>query len=117
MKHYLTYPKNYDEALAEKYNNGCGPGGWKGKLVPDTIYCISIKEPCKIHDFMYEVGKNRTQKERADLMFYDNLLKVIQHDSKWWNRWLNPFREVRAGEYFLAVLFGGKDAFNNKVEK
>jgi len=115
MKHYLKYPDNYDAVLARTYNNGCGPAGWKGKLVPDTIYGISIREACKIHDYMYEVGESYNDKVYADDMFFTNLLATVENEAKWWNRWLNTLRRKRAWIYFKAVVHGGEDAFNDKV--
>ncbi len=116
MKSHLKYPSDYNEVLAKKYNNGCGPAGWKGKLVPDTIYGLSISEPCKIHDFMYEVGDHGTDKFEADSMFHINLLHTIKYESKWWNRFLNPLRRKRAWIYYTSVRYGGREAFYSKVE-
>ena len=116
-KHYLKYPSNYDDKLAEVYNTGCGPGtGWKNFLIPDTIYGISIREACKIHDYMYEVGRSGFDKLNADNMFFSNLYLVINYESKWWNRWLNPLRRKRAWIYYMAVHHSGQEAFDNKVE-
>lgn len=55
VKPYLQLAGDYDPVLSEKYNNGCGPGNWKGKLVPETNYGIVISDSCHNHDF--DVGK------------------------------------------------------------
>jgi len=107
----LEYPEDYEETIANQVNNGCGTSGWKGKLVPDTIYGISIKEPCKIHDYDYYYGDNRDQKNTADIRFYNNLKHTIKHKSKWWNRFLNPLRRVRAWGYFKFLQEFGDDYF------
>ncbi len=53
VKPYLNLPDNYDPVKAEKHNNGCGPSGWKGKLIPETNYGIRISDSCHVHDFEY----------------------------------------------------------------
>lgn len=111
MKDYISYPINYDEGIARMVNNGCGTSGWKGKLVPDTIYGISISEPCKVHDYEYHRGTIADEKEMADIRFYKNLKLTIKHESKWWNKALNPLRYIRAKAYYTAVANFGDGAF------
>lgn len=53
VKPYLSLPENYDPVKAEKHNNGCGPSGWKGKVVPETNYGIRISDCCHVHDLEY----------------------------------------------------------------
>ena len=110
-KKYLLYPKNYNDRLAIKYNNGCGPVGWKGNLIPDTIYTISIKEACKIHDFEYEVGSNLKHKKEADIRFRKNLNRTVKAKSKGWNKIFLPLKYARVWIYYISVKRAGKEAF------
>ena len=48
MKDYLIYPEGYTEAKAKGIANGCGTAGWKGAIVPETIYTIRITDACNI---------------------------------------------------------------------
>jgi len=111
MKDYLDYPEPYLEFLAEKLNNGCGPGGWKGVLIPDIIYLISIKEACKIHDYEYGIGGYEEDKIEADYRFYMNILKIIKKKSKF-SKFLNPLRRKRACLYYGAVSEDGWEYYN-----
>ena len=101
----LYSPLSYRSAsLTEKsiHCNGCGPMGWKGSLVPNTIYGLDISEACNIHDWMYYEG---ISKEDADTVFYDNMVALIDNGS-WF---LGVPRRFRAKGYYLAVKnFGGK---------
>ena len=110
MKSYISLPIGYDPKLANKVDNGCGPSGWKGKLVPDTIYGLSIKLACKIHDYEYHVGKTLEDKEIADIRFLKNLNLIITNETKW-SKPLNPLRRTRANTYYLAVKHGGEEHF------
>jgi len=116
MKKYLEYPSHYDEELANKVNNGCGTAGWKGKLVPDSIYGFSIKESCKVHDFEYHVGKNKYDKRKADKRFHRNMKATIKKKSNWRNGCLNPLRYARAWIYYKSVVKFGGGPFKDKVE-
>lgn len=104
---------NWDPEVASKVSNGCGPAGasWKAWIVPDTIYGLKISPACDIHDFMYHTGYTIEDKNKADSIFLDNLYKLIDNNTSWWNKWLNPVRRVRAYEYYLAVRVAGKEAF------
>lgn len=116
MKAYIKYPIWYSEEAANKVNNGCGTSGWKGKLVPDTIYGISISEACKVHDFEYHMGLIADEKEMADIRFLANIKLTIKHESKW-SSFLNPLRYVRAKTYYNAVAKFGDDAFFDGKEE
>lgn len=106
---YLTLPA----AERKKLVNGCGPGGWKIDLVPDTIWGLDISEACNIHDFMYLIGTDLAAKEEADRVFLNNTLRLI--DSRDSMRWLKKLRRQRAREYYEAVhLFGGPAYWHGK---
>ena len=79
----LTAPLKYWElspAAIEELTNGCGPAGWKGKLIPDNLLGTDISEPCRIHDFFYLIGKEEDDRLCADLNFQINMLICIEAD-------------------------------------
>ena len=113
MKHYVEYPFKYDEDLANKVNNGCGPEGWKGKVVPDTIYGINVGEACKIHDYEFELGGTILDFDRANKRFLRNLKHICKHDCTWRSRFLTPLRMIRCNTYYKFVK-GGCQYFGKK---
>ena len=57
--------------------NGCGTKGLCGYLVPDHLLGLPIGEACNIHDFMYEVGETLADKQEADRVFKNNMLRLV----------------------------------------
>ena len=83
--------------------NGCGPGGIGDSLVPDTVYLLSIKAACKIHDWMYTIYNDEFGFELANKVFIDNMIRINNAASgcvllKWlrMQRILKYYRAVRA---------------------
>jgi len=112
-KYKLITPREYeklDKRELELICNGCGTEGWKGKLVPDTIYGVNITKACNIHDFMYFNGMTMKDKKEADDVFLKNLLTIVNHSPKW-SSWLNGLRRRRVNKYYLAVKHFGKKAY------
>lgn len=105
----LFAPESYTRATPEvraAVVNGCGPGGWKIDLVPDTIWLLDISACCDIHDWMYAAGSYIYDKEEADRVFLNNMLRTIEAAGGWW--WLKALRRRRAAKYYNMVhLFGG----------
>jgi hypothetical protein len=100
-------------------SNGCGTRGLLGLLVPDTVYFLSIKSACDIHDFMYAIGINIKDKQEADRVFLNNMMRIIDHETRW--DWLKVLRLRRAKTYYQAVknfgglaFWSGKNAPENK---
>ena len=94
--------------------NGCGTGGWKSRLVPDTMYGLFIGEACDIHDWDYEYGETNEEKERADRAFRNNLLRLV--DARTDRGWIGqhiilPMRRRRCQIYFEVVYHFGGPAF------
>ena len=89
--------------------NGCGPGGWKVDLIPDSLLFLSIHEPCDIHDWMYVCGATIADKDEADRVFLNNCLRLIKAAGGWWP--LQMMRRNRAKAYYLAVKYFGGPAF------
>jgi len=100
----------YDEAPEEIKKttcNGCGAGGWKYDIIPDTLYGLDITEICNIHDWMYCHGLTLEDKKIADDLFYLNLRHAIKK-GVWFLRYL---RYMLAFEYYQAVSHFGERAF------
>ena len=108
----LFKPKGYSALSAgEKHKicNGCGSKslGW---LVPDSIWGLNITDVCNIHDYMYSRGTTLQDKEYADRIFLNNLVRKIESGSKLL-RWL---RRRRALKMHWAVDKFGEAAFWDK---
>jgi len=97
----------------EECTGGCGPGGVGDMLVPDTIWFLSIRDACKIHDWMYTWGVTREDKEEADEFFRVNMKYIIENIGKKWT-WLKYLRRRRANTYYLICSEGGDKSFFDK---
>lgn len=107
----LTAPVAYwgcDDDLRSRISNGCGPGGWKVDLVPDSIWGLGVRAACDIHDWCYYWGESSRDKEFADRLFLNNLLSIIDANSTWVMRIV---RRHRAFKYYEAVATLGNPAF------
>jgi hypothetical protein len=112
----LSAPRTYwaaTSAVRAKNCNGCGTGGWKGSLVPDTIWGLSITAACNIHDWTYAEGCTADDKDRADLTFLANMLALIDDAAELSivSRLLAPLRRWRAWHYYEAVRYAGNGPF------
>jgi len=74
----------YDQKELADLVNGCGPDGWKNELIPDHLLWVSIEEACNIHDFMYVFGVTEADREEADRVFLNNMLRIVEEQSKCW---------------------------------
>lgn len=112
----LYAPRSYVDATPEiraAVVNGCGTSGWKGYLVPDTIWGLRVTEVCRIHDWMYAEGETIADKEEADRVFLNNMLRLIEAAGGPWL--LQALRRRRARTYFEAVsIFGGPAFWHEK---
>jgi len=72
-------PEKVWERLADKTieKNGCG-AGWTASLIPDRWFGLDFTMPCAIHDEMYALGITNEDKEIADRVFYNNMLRVVE---------------------------------------
>lgn len=108
----LDAPKSFwytDEATINMIAGGCGPGRFGNYGLFDSVYWLSIKAACKIHDFDYAIGKTAEDKKIADHRFLDNMLKIINTQSK--SSVLRILRRYRAVSYYNLVVECGEDAF------
>jgi len=126
MRFPIYAPKLWweDKAKAIKEDcNGCGSElDLSGKLVPNTLYGLNIKElGCCPHDFMYKHGLTTMDKVEADVKFLYNMVAIILNAArgkKFYHidRLLMIPRLLRATKYFIAVLMKGHKSFEDGKE-
>lgn len=109
----LWCPESYKQATAEERDrkcNGCGTKGLGGILVPNSLYGLDVTEACDIHDWMYAEGKSEADKNTADRVFRNNMLRIISARPR--GRGIVFFlRRRRAVKYYKAVKHFGGPAF------
>ena len=99
--------------LIDDITGGCGPGGFGDMLVPDTAWLLSIRAACEIHDWMVHFGKTLADKEEADRVFRNNMVRIIKAKTKW--KFLRKLRLRRAQTYYYFVdKFGGPAFWKGK---
>jgi len=111
----LYAPAGYSNIFGEYKNaicNGCGSKGLGGFFVPNTLWGLSIKESCNIHDFMYFAGESIDDKNSADRAFLNNMIRTIDANKSW--RVVNYLRKNRAFIYYKIVKTFGGPAFWDK---
>lgn len=112
----LFAPDSYwlsDPKIKEQVVNGCGPGGWKFDIIPDSIFFLSIHDACDIHDWMYTIGQTNADKDEADRVFLNNCLRLINEAGGC--SLVKYIRRIKAKEYYEAVhLFGGPAFWTGK---
>ena len=111
IKYNLKAPKEYWEIDISGLQNiigkgGCGPGKLGDKLIPDTVWFLSIKPACAIHDFEYSIMIDEQDRERADHNFLFNMLRLVERQTKFII--LRMLRRRRALKYYEVVRIGGK---------
>ena len=112
----LLVPVSYAKANSEnkaKVCNGCGTEGWKGKLVPDTMWGLCVTPACQVHDWCYELGTTEKDKRYSDALMLINMIWIIVAEGGW----LMLPRCYRAIHYYIAVVKAGHDAFWNGKDK
>lgn len=89
--------------------NGCGAANSKFDFVPDRIFGTDISAACVIHDYMYYQGVTVEDKDEADRVFLNNLLRIIDREKKWYKP--KMWMRIRARNYYRAVKYFGGPAF------
>jgi hypothetical protein len=112
----LYAPEGYDEINPlhkKQICNGCGTKGLGGILVPDTLWGLNITDACNIHDYMYHTGTTIEEKQEADRVFLNNMIRICTHNwtGKWYSRILHTLRTHRAWAYYVSVSQFGGPAF------
>jgi hypothetical protein len=109
----LYAPETYWALPEKERKGGCGPGKFGDKLVPDSIWGLNIKPVCSIHDHQYAVGETIEDKDEADRVFLNNMLRLI--DSAGGNWIIKALRRHAAAKYYSAVAdFGGPSFWKGK---
>ena len=104
---------NTDEETLAMEIGGCGPGKFGDRIVPDTVYGLSIKPACAIHDWEYSRGLTFKDKCDADENFLVNMFRLICRGSKW----LLVVRGWRIMSYCLGVYIGGGKSYKRAIAK
>lgn len=90
-----------DKELDKK---GCGPGtGWGDRLIPDTLFGLSVKLACIIHDVDFDNGESL---EKANTRFLENVLRIIDKRSWWGLKFLRRHRAITY--YHFVTEYGNK---------
>lgn len=110
------------EVEIEAQGNGCGRAGWEGKAVPDTLYGLSVRNICNVHDvecdYVWSLALSKIERKQmipaeadewldraevcVDGMFGQNLKAVVHLESSNWV--IRYLRQKRANKYYGAVL-------------
>jgi len=104
----LDVPKEFhtmDEPTLLMLMGGCGPGKFGDYFVPDTVYGMSIKAACAVHDLEYSIGKDKV---KADDRFLVNMRKIVDRSRFYL---LKLLRQRRVLKYYWAVHVGGDSSF------
>ncbi len=110
--------------------NGCGPAGWKGKLVPTKpLWMIDFTSACDKHDICY--GRCGKKKDDCDNQFRQNMRLLCGGAFGMWGspfQQKNPFGDsisiskldtclALANTYYLAVSMAGKEPYETAQKK
>jgi len=111
-KHFLHAPPIFFQLSEEQLDEyGCGAGKTGDKFVPDTMYGLSVKVCCIIHDLDWAEACTINDIERANERFLINLIRYINGES---TPGLKQLRRYRATTYYTAVEDIGKKIFENE---
>jgi|WetSurMetagenome_2_1015567.scaffolds.fasta_scaffold660706_2 hypothetical protein len=91
----------------KKLGWNCGPGKFGGKVIPNTVWGLSIKIACEIHDCMYFLGKTQYDKWISDVTFLTNMNDMVESGTMI----LRAIRRYRVMTYFSAVRDCGDSSF------
>jgi hypothetical protein len=108
---YLECSDDYRNMPDSERDASCGCGTKKSWMVPDSMWGLSIKQVCCIHDYDYSKGKTQGDRERADYRFLRNLMETIDRAPGFWNSLMRMPRRRRALKYYEAVNRFGDEAF------
>ena len=115
----LDAPDEFWEMSSEekaRICNGVGPAHWpkKARELLDSPWLgwgMSFRPSADIHDVGYEKGKTAADKIREDKRFRDNNRALVRHFTSRWRFVLYRRRMLVANGLYLAVKYGGDDAF------
>ena len=87
-------------------------GDWKSKHIPREILGVDVNVCAYIHDYWYLIGGDKTDKFKADAMFFVDMVRLLEAEDFWWLKRMRSL--LRALTYFYAVRQWGDGAFNWK---
>jgi len=93
---------------------GCGPGGIGDILVPDTVYFLSIRDACRIHDWGYRhsLGNSEEDRARHDRILLNNSIRIVAGQTYF--NIIRTLRYRRCRTYYDMVRFFGGPAYWNE---
>lgn len=100
--------------------NGCGPEGWKEKIIPDSLLGCNIEEACSIHDVDYQEGQTNEEKECADRTFRNNMQRLVYGRTTTWlakKLLLKPRLYLTVIYYNAVKNFGGAAFWDKHLKK
>jgi RHS repeat-associated protein len=121
-----SYPKPDHPGGGHCPNNpsttdGCGPKGWKNKLVPNKpLIGVDFKDACDKHDVCYETCE--ANKEKCDIRFWEDLDEACGKKYAWMHATEPPPMDLQlklaackelALTYANAVFSHGQDAYDD----
>ncbi len=89
------------ELLSIWNNLGAADGGWKNKLIPETIWGVNISLASLPHDWCFAKGTTERQFHKANLYFLYNMNQIIRRHSS--NEFMKALRYLRSNKYYIAV--------------
>jgi len=107
----------FKEKFPEEFKAyGCGPGGIGDMLVPDTMWGLSVRDACRIHDWGYRHCEEASEddRKRHDELLRLNSIIIIETGTKY--NWLKTLRLRRAKTYYGMVRKFGKSAYWSERE-
>ena len=90
---------------------GCGPGGIGDFFVPDTVWFLSIRDACRIHDWGYRHCEEASEEDRArhDRILKNNAERIVDFYTK--SKKLKKLRYRRVLTYYQMVKNFGSKAY------
>ena len=100
----FSIPDGFMDWYLSKENScdGCGTK-WFSDIVPDSIYFVSIKLACCIHDYLFSLGGTREDFEYANSMFRDNLNAIVTLAGIRYTLYPTKLAKRRVETYYKAV--------------
>ena len=113
-------PRSFIDATTEELEGICNGCGSPNSAVPvskcpQTFLGVPMYIACMIHDYMYHVGRTAEDKDRADRVFRNNMLRLTKTYKK---RFVPDFvyRVWIQSSYRAVKHFGGPAFWDGKID-